>query len=55
MRLMDRLAAHRRRKAHLRYERERERQRRLEGGDPQDAVRDAVRGIGGGVGAPHNG
>jgi hypothetical protein len=54
MSLWGRLAARRRGKAHRRYESERKRQQRLQNRDPQDAVRDAARGIGGGVGSPHN-
>jgi hypothetical protein len=54
MRLLDRLAARRRRKAHERYERERRRQEGLQGRDADDAVRDAIRGGGPGIGTPHN-
>jgi len=54
VKLRDLLAARRRKKAHVRYERERGRQQRLQDRDAEDAVRDAVRGIGGGVGNPHN-
>jgi hypothetical protein len=39
MKLWQELGARRRRKAHERYLRERERQRELEGQDPQEAVR----------------
>jgi len=54
MKLRELLTARRRRKAHLRYEQERRRQEGLAGKDAQEAVRDAVRGIGTGVGNPHN-
>jgi hypothetical protein len=43
MKLVDRLAARRRRKARERHLAERERQRALAGQDAQEAVRDAAR------------
>ncbi|HET7556248.1 MAG TPA: hypothetical protein VFJ75_11395 [Gaiellaceae bacterium] len=46
MKLLDRLSARRRRKAHERYLSERARQQELEGQDVEEAVRDAARGSG---------
>ena len=46
MKLLDRLSARRRRKAHERYVSERARQQELEGQDVEEAVRDAARGSG---------
>jgi hypothetical protein len=47
MSIWSRLVARRRRKAHERYLRERDRQRMLEGQDPQQAIRDiSVRAAG---------
>jgi len=44
MKLLDRLSARRRRKAHERFVQERERQRELSGRDAQETVSEAARG-----------
>jgi hypothetical protein len=46
MKLLDRLKARRRRKAHERYMEERERQKKLSSQDTQDAIQNAAEGWG---------
>jgi hypothetical protein len=48
------LSERHRKKAHAHYEAERRRQSALQRQDAQEAVRNAVRGAGPGVGTPHN-
>jgi hypothetical protein len=55
MKLLDRLTARRRRKAHERHLEERERQRRLTEQDTQDAIQNAAEGWGAGGQATSSG